>query len=132
MNKPHIPPQTARPLGNLYSHGIEVPAGARWLHIAGQVGMEADETVPEGIETQAHAAWRNLVAVLESADMSVADLVHVNHWLVNADDFPKYSEVRAGYLGKAKPASTLMIVKALVRPELLIEISAVAAKLDHD
>lgn len=129
MNKRHNPATVAAPIGT-YSHGIEVPAGARWLHVAGEVGMAPDGSVPDGIEAQSEQAWRNVVAVLESAGMGVEHLVHVNHWLVAEDHFAAYAKVRGKYLGDARPASTLMIVKALARPEFLVEVGGVAAKAD--
>jgi 2-iminobutanoate/2-iminopropanoate deaminase len=129
VNKQHNPASVAAPIG-AYSHGVEVPAGARWLHVAGEVGMAPDGSVPDDIEAQADHAWRNVVAVLESAGMGVEHLVHVNHWLVTESHFAAYAKVRARYLGDARPAATLMIVKALARPELLVEVGGVAAKAD--
>ncbi len=38
MLKVHNPLSIAAPIGT-YSHGIEVPPGARWLHVAGQIGV---------------------------------------------------------------------------------------------
>lgn len=129
MNKQHNPATVAPPIG-AYSHGVEVPPGARWLHVAGEIGMAPDGSVPDGVEAQADQAWRNVVAVLESAGMGVEHLVHVNHWLVDEAHFPAYAKARAKYLGDARPASTLMIVKALARPEILVEVGGVAAKAD--
>lgn len=125
--KKHNPPTIAAPAG-AYSNGISAPAGGRWLHIAGQVAIEADGKIPEGFEAQAHVAWRNLLAVLADAGMGVDDLVKVNHFLVDASDMTTYAAVRAGYLGDARPASTLLIVQALARPAWRVEIDAVAWK----
>lgn len=129
MNKPIIPDEIAAPVG-LYSHAIEVPAGARTLHIAGQVGIHADGGVPSDFQEQAHQAWRNVIAILKAANMGVEDLVHVNHWLIDQGDFEAYAKVRAEYLGDARPAATLMIVKDLVKPEFLVEVGGTAAKVD--
>jgi len=129
MNKTIVPDEIAAPVG-MYSHAVEVPAGARTLHIAGQVGIQPDGGVPADFEGQAHQAWRNLVAILKAANMGVDDLVHLNHWLVKQGDFEAYAKVRAEYLGDARPAATLMIVKDLVKPELFVEVGGVAAKVD--
>ncbi len=129
MNNTITPPSIAAPVG-MYSHAVEVPAGARSLHIAGQVGMRPDGTVPTEFEDQVHQAWRNVIAILEAADMAVADLVHVNHWLVDQKDFETYAKIRAEYLGDARPAATLMIVKALVKSEFMVEVGGVAARVD--
>lgn len=128
-NTIHTPSTVAAPVG-MYSHAVEVPAGARWLHISGQVALAPNGSVSGDFRDQAHQAWQNVVAILEAANMTVADLVHVNHWLVDQADFPIYAEVRAGYLGDARPAATLMIVKDLVKPEFKIEVGGVAAKVD--
>ena len=49
-------------------------------------------------------------------------------FLVQASDMAAYAAVRAGYLGDARPASTLLIVQALARPTWRVEIDAVAWK----
>lgn len=121
----HNPATIAAPMG-AYSNGMSAPGSGRWLFIAGQVGVRPDATVAESFIDQADTVWRNLVAILGDAGMSVTDLVKVTHFLVRAQDLADYNPVRARHLGTARPASTLLIVKALVRPELLIEVEAVA------
>lgn len=111
-----------------YSDGILVQPNARWLFGSGTPGMAPDGVTPEGISAQAEQAWKNIVAMLEQAGMSVHDLVKVTHYLVRAEDIKSYVEVRKRYLGDARPASMLMVVPALVRPEFLVEIEAIAAK----
>ncbi len=123
----HNPTSIAAPAG-AYSNGVSAPGGGRWLHIAGQVAIAADGSVPGDFEQQAHLAWRNLVAVLEDAGMTVADLVKVNHFLVRPSDMAAYAAVRARYLGHARPASTVLIVQALAKQEWLVEVDAVAWK----
>ncbi len=121
----HNPAAQAAPFG-AYSNGISAPAGGRWLHIAGQVGVEAGGTLAADFPAQADAAWKNLVGVLADAGMAPADLVKVTHYLVRADDLKDYNAVRSRHLGDARPASTLVIVQALARPKWLVEVEAVA------
>jgi enamine deaminase RidA (YjgF/YER057c/UK114 family) len=111
-----------------YSDGIVVQPNARWLVTAGTPGMAPDGVTPEGITAQAEQAWKNIVAMLDAAGMTVHDLVKVTHYLVRAEDIKPYVAVRAKYLGEVRPASMLLVVPALVRPEFLVEIEAVAAK----
>ena len=113
------------PLG-AYSCGISTDGPGRWLHIAGQVGIGPDGQLAEGFEAQAETAWHNLVAVLGDAGMTVADLVKVTHYLVRGDDLGAYNPVRLRHLGSARPASTLVVVAALARPEWRIEVEAIA------
>lgn len=119
------PSTVAAPLG-LYSQGVVAPAGGHWLHVAGQVGVLPDGRLAEGFEAQARAAWANLVAVLAEAGMGVQHLVKLNTYLVSATDLPLLAKVRSEYQGEARPASTLVIVQALARPEWLFEVDAVA------
>jgi len=118
------------PPAGAYSNGISAPGSGRWLHIAGQVGIAADGTLPEDFEQQAHWVWSNLLAVLADAGMSVANLVKVNHFLVRPNDMAAYATVRAGYLTDARPASTVLIVQALAKPQWMVEVDAVAWKSD--
>ena len=72
-------------------------------------------------------AWRNLLAILESAGMGPGDLVKVNAYLTRAEDTGLYREVRGRMLAGAEPASTLIVISALADPDWLVEIEAVAA-----
>lgn len=126
-NKASNPDTIAPPLG-AYSQGVEHPADARVVYLAGQVGIEKDGTVPADFDAQARLAWSNCTAILEAHGMSLADVVKINHFLTRTEDIPAYAEMRPGLLGEARPASTLLVVAGLARPDLLIEVEMVAAK----
>lgn len=123
----HNPPSIA-PSAN-YSHGIEVPAGARLLGVAGQVGRDARGHVPDGIEAQATLAWANVRAVLAEAGMEMADIVHYFSILVRREDNAGYDRARVAALGDARPASTKIYVSGLAQPELLCEVQVFAARM---
>jgi 2-iminobutanoate/2-iminopropanoate deaminase len=126
MNIRHTPDTVAAPFGP-YSHAVEVPEGSRLLYISGEVGVLSDGTVPEGIEAQAEACWRNITAILAHVGMGVGDLVKITTYLVRPEDVAAAGAARAKHFGDARPGSATIIVKALVAPEWLIEIEAVAA-----
>lgn len=121
------PPAIAAPSG-AYTHGIEIPHGARVLHISGQVGVRPDGAVADGIEAQLECAWQNILAILAAADMSAADVVKVTTYLTRPEDFKVHPRIRAKYLGDARPTATAVCVVALAAPEFLCEIEAVAAR----
>jgi 2-iminobutanoate/2-iminopropanoate deaminase len=127
MAKIHNPPTIAAPIGT-YSHGIEVPPNARWLYVAGQIAIREDGTVPATIEEQTVVAWENVTAILASADMKVTDIVRIDQFLVDPADFPAYVRARERFLGTHRPASTVVVARALVKPELLVEVEVVAAQ----
>jgi enamine deaminase RidA (YjgF/YER057c/UK114 family) len=121
------PRNVAAPAGR-YSHSVEVPPGARWLHIAGQVGVAPDGKLAEGFEAQADQAWRNLKGVLEAAGMGMGDLVKITYYLLDPAHVAIARKVRDRYITDPPPASTLVIAKGLATPALLFEIEGVAAK----
>ena len=65
---------------------VEVPEGSQLLYISGEVGVLPDGTVPQGIEAQAEACWRNIIAILADAGMGVGDLVKITTYLVRPED----------------------------------------------
>lgn len=112
-----------------YSHGVEVPAGARWLYVSGQLGMAPDGATPADFTGQADQAFRNVMAVLEDAGMGPHDLVRINAYLTDRADIPQYRVVRDRHLDGHKAASTMIVISALAAPQFSIEIEAVAAKV---
>ena len=111
-----------------YSDAIEVSANARWLFTSGTPGLALDGNLPDDISGQAEIAWTHIVAMLARANMDVNDLVKVTHYLLRAEDIPAYVKVCTKFLGDARPASMLLIVPELVKPNFLLEIEAIAAK----
>ena len=127
MIKLHTPTSIAAP-ASCYSHGAEAGPNARWLHVSGQVGTNADGTIAEGIEAQIHCVWQNTLAVLEEAGMGVTDIVKVNTLLMDRAHLTMMREIRDSYLGDHPAASTLFIVAGLAHPDWLIEMETIAAQ----
>ncbi|MEE8559870.1 MAG: RidA family protein [Alphaproteobacteria bacterium] len=126
MLRKHNPGAIA-PAFSRYSLGVEAPGAARWLHVSGQVGVAPDGAFADGPEAQMEAAWRNILAILDSAGMGPGDLVKINAYLTRAEDTGLYREVRNRMLAGAEPASTLIVISALAHPDWLVEIEAIAA-----
>ena len=124
---PHNPKTVHAPVG-AYSHAIEVPPGARWLFISGQVAVTPDGKIPEGFAEQCQLAWSNLFNVLKSGGMDRQDLVKLTVFMVRESDLPAFREIRDRFLEGWHPATTLIFVRALARPQWLIEIEGIAAR----
>ena len=120
-------PNTIAAAFSSYSLGIEAPAQARWLHVSGQIGVAPDGVLAPGVEAQMETAFRNLLAILNSAGMGPHDLVKVTVFLTRREDVGLYREVRDRMLAGATPASTLLVVAALADPGWRVEIEAIAA-----
>jgi len=111
-----------------YSDAVEVPGNQRWLFTSGTPGMDERGEFPPDITRQAELAWDHIIRMLQAAGMSVHDLVKITQYLTRAEDIPAYVQVRTRMLGEARPASMLMVVAGLPRPQFLLEIDAVAAR----
>ncbi len=121
-------PEIAGPFGS-YSHAIEVPPGARVLHISGQVGADRDGVVPDDAGRQTELIFENLGRVLSAAGMSLSDLVRLTYFVCNKDDLSAIRAVRDRVLRAPFPVSSLMVVQALGRPAWRLEIEALAARV---
>lgn len=127
MLKRHVPGGMHPPFSN-YSHGVEVPPGARWLTIAGQLGVTETGDLPDDAGAQARNCFANIARVLEAAGMGPGDIVHLNTYVTDRAHIAGYRAARAELMKDAPPSSTLLIISGLARPEFKIEIEAIAAK----
>lgn len=124
-------PATVAAPGGLYSHSVEVPANARWLVLAGQVGVKPDGTMAEGIEAQDDQIWKNVIAILDDAGYGVEDIVKLNVFSTDPGALPMHGAHRKAYLSdNHTPASTWCNISALANPSILIEMEVIAAKAD--
>jgi enamine deaminase RidA (YjgF/YER057c/UK114 family) len=79
------------------------------------------------MKAQAEQVFKNLQAALASAGAKFSDVVKMNTYITDMDQAPAVREVRARYFGDTTPASTLVQVVRLARPEFLLEIEVIAA-----
>jgi 2-iminobutanoate/2-iminopropanoate deaminase len=116
----------AKPAG-IFSSGVKVPVG-NLIFVSGQVARNAaGETVGKGdIRAQTRQTLENVKAVLEAAGATMDDIVKVTVFVTDVSHLTAIHEVRAEYFKRDYPASTLVEVKSLVSPELMIEIEAIA------
>lgn len=129
MSHPINPAGIRVPFGR-YSHGMGVPAGARLVFCSGQLGVNADDSVPETVAGQAERCFENIRAILAADGMSLADVIRLNAYVTKREDMKAYMDVRDRFVSDPLPASTLMVVSGFTRPEFLVEVEAVAAKVD--
>jgi len=124
------PQSIAKPVG-AYSHSVEIPAGARWLSIAGPAGIRPDGTLAEGFEAQHEETWKNVLAILEDANMGPENLVHLNVYSTDPTGIRFLKPHREKFLPEGYLAtSTWVVVSALANPNWLVEMEALAAKVD--
>lgn len=123
MAKQVITVPTALP-GVPYSPGIKA---GDYIFVSGQVGhVDSKGSKVEGIEAQTRQVLNNMKNVLAAAGASMSDVVKSTVFLVKADDFAKMNEVYKSFFEKDYPSRSTVIVAALARPEILVEIECIA------
>lgn len=92
------------------------------------VGADADAmgTTRLDIRAQTRAVIENIGDILASEDATLDDLVELNAFLVDMNDFGGYNEVYAEYFDESGPARTTVAVHQLPHPHLRIEIKGIA------
>ncbi len=115
-----------QPIGP-YSQGILLENPNKTLFISGQIPIdpETGKLVKGEITEQARQAIENLVAVLEAAGATVDDVVKVNVYLEDMNDFGEFNKVYEEYFGRSKPARAVVQVARLPK-DVKIEIEAIA------
>jgi enamine deaminase RidA (YjgF/YER057c/UK114 family) len=127
------PESLPKPYKNRFSHGKLIPAGAELLVTAGQTGLKGDGQPGEGIEEQADLAMKNLHNIVLEAGMSADDVVKMTIYYLDPEYLPIIVAARNRYFGEDfRPASTAVGVSALARPQLLVEVELIAARMPVD
>ena len=121
------PPTLSKPTG--YTHVVEVTGPGKTIYIAGQIALDKDGNVAgaRDMKAQAEQVFKNLQAALDAAGAKFSDVVKMNTYVTDMEQAPAVREVRARYFGDTTPASTLVQVVRLARPEFLLEIEVIAA-----
>ena len=114
-------------LGEPVSHYTDAVSFGQLLFVSGRLGIDPEsQTVPREVVDQARIVFANIGRVLEAAGASFADVLKVTVFLTDINDRPKVNPVRREFFGEHRPASTLVEVSRLVRPEAKIEVEAIA------
>src|SRR5918992_2537394 len=111
-----------------------VTASGRLAFISGQVALDADGELvgPGDLAAQTGQALANMHRVLRALGADWPDVVRFTWYVTDTSQVQVVRDIRDEFIRPAlgdrpNPASTLVQVAALVRPDLLIEVEAVAA-----
>lgn len=123
------PPSLAKPVG--FNHAILVKGG-NLLFLAGQDASDAEGNIvgPGEVYAQLEQVLQNLKAVVEAAGGQMQDIVKLNVFVKNRDDYVKslrtFAPLFREYFGKYYPAMALFEVTAFFKDEALIELEGMA------
>jgi 2-iminobutanoate/2-iminopropanoate deaminase len=118
-------PKAPVPVGG-YVQAMEVANAQRLLFISGQVPDTIEGTTPADFEEQARLIWRNLIAQLNAANMTLDNLVKITFFLSDRKYIDGYRKVRLEFLGTRTVAITT-IITGIFDEKWLMEIEAIAA-----
>ena len=124
-----LTPEKLRPPFAAYAHGTEIPAGWRLVRTSGQLGIAADEEIPEEVYEQARICFANIREILAAAGMAAEDVAHVSAYVTDRAHMAGYMRARDEFIAGAGrlPSSTLLIVSGFTRPEFKVEVEVWAA-----
>ena len=120
------PPALVKPNG--YTHVVVAPDG-RTVYVAGQVAFDSTgQLVGSGdFRAQADRVYQNLSRALASVGGTLEDVVKTTTFITDLKNLPTLREVRSQSARSGHPpANTMLVVSSLARPELLIEVEAIA------
>lgn len=128
MKREKLTPAGGTPPSSAYSHGLVVDIGAtRMVFVTGQIAIDDDgEVISTDVEVQTRYVFERIKAILEVGCASMKDVVKAQIFLTNMEDFALVSAIRNEYFDEPRPVSTLVEVRALVRPTCHIEIEVIA------
>jgi 2-iminobutanoate/2-iminopropanoate deaminase len=108
-----------------FSDGI---VAGNTLYLAGQQGLDASgKLVPGGIGPETQATLETIEKVVKAAGFELKDIVSVNVYLADINEFGEMNKVYRAFLPDPKPARTTIQAGALVS-HARVEISAIAVK----
>jgi 2-iminobutanoate/2-iminopropanoate deaminase len=110
-----------------FSPAVET-RGGRTLWIAGHGGLHGSDRPLDGdFDGQARQAFRNIAATLAQAGGTLADIVTMTVFIIDARYGDRFIEIRKEVFPDGKyPASALITVAGFARPSMMVEIQCVA------
>ncbi len=112
------PPSTNR----FASAGVDA---GDYLYISGQGPRRADGTVRDGFGAQFRQALDNLKAVVQSAGLSLDNVVYVQIYLTDMNSYAEMNRIFGEYFAENPPARAVLGVAALPNPTVAVNAIAV-------
>jgi 2-iminobutanoate/2-iminopropanoate deaminase len=129
QGKPLLDKYNAEDHGGDFYQGVGVNGG-RLIYLAGQVANNPDNSVAGvgDLRRQAEKVYENIGHILRAAGATPASAVKETTWVLSIDAWRQHgTPVRRAFYNGDYPASTLVEIQGLARPEFLVEVEVIAA-----
>ena len=125
LKRSYLKRETAQARG--YSQAV-VTEGGRVIWLAGQVAAEdsAGRSLAADFDGQVREVFARLGRTLEEAGGRLADMVTMTVFITDARLGDRFTQLRREIFGDNFPASALITVAGLARPEMLVEVQGIA------
>lgn len=109
-----------------YSQAIKF---GNFVFVSGQIALDpqSGQIIEGGIEEQTHQAMKNIEAILFKANLTFGEVLQVQVYLKDLNDYSKFNEIYAQYFKGEFPARAVVEVGRLPR-NALVEIMVTAGK----
>src|SRR6516225_9555059 len=125
MPKTYLKRQTAQ--ARAYSQAV-VSDGGKVVWLAGQVAAEdtSGKSLAGDFDGQVHEVFSRLEKTLDDVGGALADMVTMTVFITDGRFGDRFTQLRKEIFGDNFPASALITVAGLARPELLVEVQGIA------
>ena len=120
------PSNAPKPAAN-YSNLAIIPAGKKLLSISGQIGNDIEGNIAESLEDQYRLALKNIKLIVESQGGTKNDIAKITVFILDEPDWNKIKPSGDEFLPSPRPSMSFIYVKGLFRPDIKVEIEALAA-----
>ena len=97
--------------------------------VAGTTGYDyATMTMPADVTSQTRNCFKTVEAALKDGGFALADVVRATYYIVDTADADAVLSVCGEWLSDVRPAATLLVVAALLKPEMRVEIEVTAKR----
>ncbi len=99
------------------------------VYFSGTTAMnEKGDTIGKTLYEQTKYCFEKIVSVLEKEQFSKQDVVIITAYVTSIKNLAEFDKAFIEYFYDVKPCCTLVGIKELVKPDLLVEIECVAEK----
>jgi reactive intermediate/imine deaminase len=108
-----------------YSRAVKV---GKFVHVSGTTATDAQGNIVSvrDVEAQTVQALKNVQRALESVGARLEDVVRTRIYVTDISQWEKVGRVHGEFFREIRPATSMVEVKRLITPEVLVEIEAEA------